>query len=71
MFQLEIILKVINKLATVLHVPKDKLRRALCAVLSKRVEVNERPVCLNAMTNTDLGPLLTAIPPPRPSENLL
>ena len=62
MYILEIILKVINKLATALHLPKDKLRGGMCSVLSKRVEVNDRPVCLNAMTNTDLGPLLTATP---------
>ena len=63
MYILEIILKVINKLATVLHLPKDKLRRGLYSVLAKRFEVDDCPVCLNAMTNTDLGPLLTAIPP--------
>ena len=34
MYLLEIILKVINKLATVLHLPKDKLRGVLCSVLS-------------------------------------
>ena len=63
MFQLEIILKVINKLATALHLPKDKLRRSLCAVLSKRVEVSATPICLNDTTDIDLGPLLTATPP--------
>lgn len=62
MFQLEIILKVINKLATALQLPKDKLRRGLCAVLSKRVEVNDRPICLNDKTDIDLGPLLTTPP---------
>lgn len=62
MYILEIILKVINKLATVLHLPKDKLRRGLCALLSKQVEVNDRPVCLNDTTDIDLGPLLTATP---------
>lgn len=51
MYILEIILKVINKLATVLHLPKDKLRGGLCAVLSKRVEVDDSAVCLNAMTH--------------------
>ena len=63
MFQLEIILKVINKLATALHLPKDKLRRDLCAALSKRIEVSDSPVCLNDKTDIDLEPLLTAIPP--------
>jgi hypothetical protein len=64
MYILEIILKVINKLATVLHLPKDKLRRDLCAVLAKRIEVSDTHICLDAMTDTDLGPLLTATPPP-------
>lgn len=63
MFQLEMILKVINKLAIVLHLPKDKLRGGLCSVLSKRVEVSDSPVCLNDKTDIDLGPLLTAPPP--------
>ena len=63
MFQLEIILKVINKLATVLHLPKDKLRGGLCAVLSKRVEVSDCPICLNDKTDIGLVPLLTDIPP--------
>lgn len=53
MYILEIILKVINKLAKALHLSKDKLRRGLCAVLSKRVEVNDCPVCLN--DNTDIA----------------
>jgi hypothetical protein len=65
MYILEIILKVINKLATVLHLPKDKLRRSMCAVLSKRVEVSVCPFCLNDKTDIDLGPLLTATPPPK------
>ena len=47
MYILEIILKVINKLVTVLHLPKDKLRGGLCSVLSKRIEVSDSPVCLN------------------------
>lgn len=63
MFQLEMILKVINKLAIVLHLPKDKLRRDLCAVLSKRIEVSDTPICLNDKMDIDLGPLLTATPP--------
>lgn len=63
MFQLEMILKVINKLAIVLHQPKDKLCRDLCAVLSKRIEVSDSPVCPNDKTDIDLEPLLTAIPP--------
>ena len=63
MYILEIILKVINKLATVLHLPKDKLRGGLCSVLSKRGEVSDSPVCLNDKTDIDLGPLLTATPP--------
>lgn len=62
MYILEIILKAINKLATVLLLPKDKLRRGLCAVLSKRVEVSACPVCLNDKPDIDLGPLLTATP---------
>lgn len=62
MYILEIILKVINKLVTVLLLPKDKLRRGLCAVLSKRVEVSDCPVCLNDKPDIDLGPLLTATP---------
>ena len=59
-----LILKSVNKLATVLHLPKDKLRRGLCSVLSKRVEMSVCPVCLNDKTDIDLGPLLTAPPPP-------
>lgn len=58
-----LILKSVNKLATVLHLPKDKLRRGLCAVLSKRVEVSDTPICLNDKKDIDLGPLLTATPP--------
>lgn len=60
---LPILLAVIYKLSTTLHRPKDKLRRGLCAVLSKRVEVSDRPVCLNDKTDIDLGPLLAAPPP--------
>lgn len=59
---LTFLLKVINKLATVLHLPKDKLRRSLCAVLWKRVEVSDSPVCQNDKTDIDLEPLLTATP---------
>ena len=60
---LPILLAVIYKLSTVLHLPKDKLRRGLCAVLSKRVEVSDTPICLNDKKDIDLGPLLTATPP--------
>lgn len=63
MFQLEMILKVINKLAIVLHLPKDKLRGGLCSVLSKRGEVSDSPVCPNDKTDIDLEPLLTVTPP--------
>lgn len=59
-----LILKSVNKLATVLHLPKYKLRRGLCAVLSKRLEVNDRPVCLNDKIDIDLGSLLAHTPPP-------
>ena len=57
------LLEAINKFFSVFHLLKDKLRGGLCAVLSKRVEVNDRPVCLNAITDIDLDPLLTFIPP--------
>ena len=58
------LLKANNKFFFVFHLPKDKLRRALYAVLSKRVEVSDCPVCLNDKTDIDLGPLLTATPIP-------
>ena len=60
---LPILLAVIYKLSTTLHRPKDKLRRGLCAVYSKRVEVSDRPVRLNDKTDIDLEPLLAHTPP--------
>ena len=63
MYILEIILKVINKLVTVLHLPKDKVSRGLCAILSKRIEVSDAPIFLNNKKDVDLGPLLAYTPP--------
>ena len=57
------LLKAINKFFSVFHLPKDKLRRDLCAVLSKRIEVSDTPICLNDKMDIDLEPLLTATPP--------
>lgn len=57
------ILKVINKLASVFHLPKDKVSRGLCAILSKRIEVSDSPLYLNDKKGVDLGPLLAHTPP--------
>lgn len=59
------ILKVINKLASVFHLPKDKVSRGLCAILSKRIEVSEAPLYLNNSKDVDLGPLLAHTPFPQ------
>lgn len=60
---LPILLAVINKLATALHLPKDKLRGGMCSVLSKRIEVSDSPLYLNDKKDVDLGPLLAHTPP--------
>ena len=56
------ILKAINKLATVFHLPKDKVSRGLCVILSKRIEVSDAPIYMYNKKDVDLGPLLTHTP---------
>lgn len=60
---LSFLLKVINKLVTVLHLPKDEVRKGLCAILSKRIEVSDSPLYLNDKKDVDLGSLLAHTPP--------
>ena len=60
---LSFLLKAINKLATVFHLPKDKVSRGLCAILSKRIEVSDAPIYMYNKKDVDLGPLLTHTPP--------
>lgn len=60
---LSFLLKVINKLVSVFHLPKDKVSRGLCELLSKRIEVSEAPLYLNNSKDVDLGPLLAHTPP--------
>lgn len=57
------ILKVINKLVSVFYLPKDEVRKGLCAILSKRIEVNDSPLYLNNSKDVDLAPLLAHTPP--------
>lgn len=59
---LSFLLKVINKLVTVLHLPKDEVRKGLCAILSKRIEVSDAPLYLNDRKDVDLGSLLAHTP---------
>lgn len=61
---LPLLLKVINKLVSVFHLPKDEVRKGLCAILSKRIEVSEAPLYLNNSKDVDLGPLLAHTSPP-------
>jgi hypothetical protein len=60
---LSFILKAINKLVSVFHLPKDELRKGLCAILTKRIEVSDAPIYLNNSEDVDLGPLLAHTPP--------
>ena len=60
---LSFLLKAINKLATVFHLPNDEVRKVLCAILSKRIEVSDVPLYLNDKKDVDLGPLLAHTPP--------
>jgi hypothetical protein len=60
---LSFLLKVINKLVTVLHLPKDEVSRGLCALLSKRIEVSDTSLHLNDRKDVDFGPLLAHTPP--------
>lgn len=60
---LSFLLKAINKLANIFRLPKDKVSRGLCAILSKRIEVSDAPLYLNNSKDVDLGPLLAATPP--------
>ena len=57
------LLKAINKLVSVFHMPNDKVSKGLCAILSKRIEVSEAPLYLNDGKDVDLGPLLAHTPP--------
>lgn len=57
------LLKVINKLFSVFHLPKDELRKGLCAILSKRIEVSDTSLHLNDRKDVDFGPLLAHTPP--------
>ena len=57
------LLKSINKLVSVFHLPKDEVRKGLCAILSKRIEVSDVPLYLNDKKDVDLGPLLAHTPP--------
>lgn len=63
MFILTFTLKFLNKLASVFHLPKDEVRKGLCAILSKRIEVSDAPLYLNDRKDVDLGPLLAYTPP--------
>lgn len=56
-------LKAINKLVSVFHLPKDEVRKDLCAILSKRIEVSDVPLYLNDKKDVDLGSLLAHTPP--------
>lgn len=56
------LLKSINKLVSVFHLPKDEVRKGLCAILSKRIEVSEAPLYLNEKKDVDLAPLLAHTP---------
>ena len=60
---LSFLLKAINKLVSVFHLPKDEVRKGLCAILSKRIEVSDAPLYLNDKKDVDLGPLLAHTPP--------
>jgi len=60
---LSFLLKVINKLVFILHLPKDKVSSSLCALLSKRIEVSEASLYLNDGKDVDLAPLLAHTPP--------
>lgn len=60
---LSFLLKAINKLVSVFHLPKDEVRKGLCAILSKRIEVSDAPIYLNNSEDVDLGPLLAHTPP--------
>ena len=60
---LSFLLKSINKLVSVFHLPKDEVRKGLCAILSKRIEVSDVPLYLNDKKDVDLGPLLAHTPP--------
>lgn len=60
---LSFLLKAINKLVSVFHLPKDEVRKGLCAILSKRIEVSDVPLYLNDKKDIDLGPLLAHTPP--------
>lgn len=57
------LLKSIYKLVSVFHLPKDEVRKGLCAILSKRIEVSDAPLYLNDKKDVDLGPLLAHTPP--------
>ena len=59
---LSYLLKAINKLVSVFHLPKDEVRKGLCAILSKRIEVSDVPLYLNDKKDVDLGPLLAHTP---------
>ncbi len=59
---LSFLLKAINKLATVFHLPKDEVRKGLCAILYKRIEVSDAPIYLNSSKDIDLSPLLAHTP---------
>ena len=59
---LSFLLKAINKLASVFHLPKDKVSSGLCAILSKRIEVSDAPIYLNNRKDVDLGSLLAHTP---------
>ena len=54
--------RVTNKLFSVFHLPKDEVRKGLCAILSKRIEVSDVPLYLNDKKDVDLGPLLAHTP---------
>ena len=60
---LSFLLKAINKLVSVFHLPKDEVSEGLCALLSKRIEVSDVPLYLNDKKDVDLAPLLAHTPP--------